>query len=64
MCSLDNPQTQVRRVRDALTPDRARHRDDANVQSDRNGADLRCQIGVAEFGPLYRADPVVETAGT
>lgn len=61
---LAHAQAKVRRVRDAFTPDRARHRNDANVQSDRNGTDLRCQVGVAEFGPLHRPYPVVETAGT
>lgn len=57
------PQSQVRCVRDPIAPDRARRRDDAHVQSDRNGTDLRRQVGVAQLGPMYRPYSVVETAG-
>lgn len=36
---------------------------DRYVRPDRNGIDIRCQIGLEEFRPLYRTHPMGQTTG-
>ena len=36
---------------------------DRYIRPDRNGIDIRCQIGLEEFRPLYRTHPMGQTTG-